>query len=534
VGARAFGRRREVAVRVAIGASRQRIVHQFLLEGVLLAGFGAAAGLVLAWAMLNLGAVLLPESDVFFQTAMAPGAPRTSGAAGLTRIGAAMIGLDGTTLLFTSAVACITALLVSLVPALQASMLRPVDALKAGGNAVTARGLHAVGARAALVTAQIALALVLLTGAGLMVKSAARLQAAEIGVTSDRVVTVRIDLPRPSYTEATGSTFLTQLVDRVRAVAGVESVGLGTCAPVSGGCSGTSIWFPPKPRAGVGNDPIVGIYWVTPDYFRVLGIQVVRGRNFTDDDRAGRPRVALVNEVAARTFWPGDSPLGKVVGLGQGGFHEGAEVVGVVSNVRYHSIETAAVPDVYVPLAQSYPSRTRLFVRSQLDTRTLVTTITREVRALDPNLPLSEIKTMNDRVGDAMWRTRVSAWLLSAFAGLALLLTAIGIFGVMAQTVNQRTAEIGIRMALGAQRRDVISLVLARAAAMTAAGLVVGVACALALTRLIGALLYGVESNDPWTFGSVALLLGLVALAACYVPARRATRVDAVVALRAE
>jgi predicted permease len=249
----------------------------------------------------------------------------------------------------------------------------------------------------------------------------------------------------------------------------------------------------------------------------------------------GQPKVVLVNEAAARAFWPGQNPLGAKIGVGQGGFHEGgAEVVGVVTNVRYRAIETEATPDVYVPLAQSYQARMRLVVRSQLDTQSAVSAIRREVRALDPNLPLSEVKTMEERVGDAMWRTRVGAWLLSAFAALALVLTAIGIFGVMAQTVTQRTSEIGIRMALGAQRRDVLTLVLGSAARVTLVGLVVGIAAALALTRVVAALLYDVQPHDPVTYVSVAVLLAFVALAACYIPARRATRVDAVVALRTE
>jgi putative ABC transport system permease protein len=534
VGARAVARRREVAVRVAIGASRDRIVRQFLTEGVVLAGFGAAAGLLLAWLLLNAAASLLPESDVFFRTAMAPGAPRTAGAAGLTRIGAAMIGLDAVTLLFTCTVAIVTSVLVSLMPAVQASSRKPVEALQGGGGAATMRGFHALGVRAALVTAQIALALVLLAGAGLMVRSAARLHGTSIGVAPDRVISVRLDLPAAAYTPETGPSFFTQLVERVRAEPGVESAGMASCPPVSGSCNGTILWFPPAEPLPGGRDPLVGIHWATPDYFPTLGIQVLRGRNFTDRDRAGQPRVALVNEAAARAIWPGGTAIGKVIAVGQGGFDKGAEVVGVVSNVRYRTIETAATPDVYVPLAQSYRSRMRLFVRSRLDTRSLVTTIAREVRALDPNLPLSEVKTMEERMGDAMWRTRVSAWLLSAFGALALLLTAIGVFGVMAQTVMQRTAEIGIRIALGAQRRDVLVLLLGRAVLVMGAGLALGVGCALGLTRLIATLLYDVAPNDPVTIGSVSLVLMLVAVAACYVPARRAARLDPLIALRHE
>ena len=446
-----------------------------------------------------------------------------------------MIGLDARTLTFTAAVASITALLVSLVPALQASVLRPIDALKGGGTNATERGLHAFGSRTALVTAQIALALILMAGAGLMIRSASRLYATDIGVNPDRVLTVRLDLPGATYTSDTGHSFLTQLANRIRLVPGIESVGLGNCAPVSGGCNSTSLWFPDTPRNGAGNDPLVGIYWASPEYFPTLGIRLLAGRLFTAHDRAGQPQVALVSEAAAREHWPNDTPIGKRIFVGQGGFHTtGAEVIGIVSNVRYRAVDAPPRADVYIPVSQSYTSRIRLFIRSSLDTSSVVRSVTREVRSLDPNLPLSDIKSMEDWVGDAMWRTRVGMWLLSAFAGLALLLTAIGIFGVMAQTVLQRTPEIGLRMALGAQRRDVLSLVLRRAVILTAAGLAIGIGSALTLTRVMSTLLYDVPPHDPMTFGGVALLLGLVALAACYVPARRATRVDAVVALRSE
>jgi putative ABC transport system permease protein len=531
--AKTIARRREVAIRAALGASRGRIGWQFLVESVVLAGFGAIGGVAVAVLLLSAAAMLLPDSDVFFRTSVAPGAPRIAGAAGLTRIGASMIGLDGMTLLFTCAVAFVTAGLVALVPASQASSLRPIDALKAAGTAGAARGRHGFGVRATLVMTQIALALVLLAGAGLMVRSAASLQKTTIGINPAGVLTVRVDLPMATYTPEKGRAFYEQLVGRVGAVPGVDSVSLMNCPPVSGGCNGTSILFG-RSSNFTNADPLVGIHWVTPDYFTTVGIPLVKGRNFTDRDRIGQPKVVLVNEAAARAFWPNDTPIGKTVAVGQGGFHDGAEVIGIVANVRYRAIETAATPDVYVPLMQSYQSRMRLFVRSRLDVPSLVTAISGAVRGLDPTLPLSEVKTMDARLGDAMWRTRVGAWLLSGFAGLALLLTAIGIFGVMSQAVSQRTTEIGVRMALGAQARDVLSLMLGRAALVTLAGIILGIGSALALTRLIGALLYGVEANDPLTFVAVAFVLGLVALAACYLPARRATQVDAVVALRSE
>ena len=532
--ARAIGRRREVAIRTAIGATRLRIARQFGVESLLLAVCGGICGLVVASALLATAHVLLPDPDIFFRTSIAPGVPRITGAAGLTRIGASMIGLDVTTLLFTCVVTVMTAGLVSLLPALHASSLRPSDALKTGTTGAGTRGFRGFGPRAALVATQIALALVLLTGAGLMIKSAARLHGTGIGVDAEDVLTVRVDLPRSTYTPEKGMNFYRQLVERTRAVPGVESVGLANCPPVSGGCNGTIIGFTPGKHRYTGKEPGVGIHWASPDYFSTLGIRLVRGRLFTDADRVGQPKVVLVNEAAARAFWPNTDPIGKSVTLGQGGFESGAEVIGIVANVRYRAIEIAATPDAYLPLAQSYQARMRLFVRSRIDSQHLVTGILREARALDPNLPLSELKTLDERVGDAMWRTRVSAWLLSAFAGLALLLTTIGVFGVFSQSVAQRTSEIGVRMALGAQTRDVLGLVLGRALVVTAAGLAIGLAAAFALTRLLTAFLYDVRPGDPATFVTVAVLLGGVALAACYLPARRATRIDAVSALRTE
>jgi putative ABC transport system permease protein len=292
------------------------------------------------------------------------------------------------------------------------------------------------------------------------------------------------------------------------------------------------MWFPPARHSDA--SPVVGIHWATPGYFDTLRIRLLQGRFFGEADRAGQPKVAIVNEAAARTFWPKGNAIGQKIAVGQGGFGEGAEIVGVVADVRYRAIESAAGPQVYVPLAQSYKSGMRLFVRSSLDAANLVPAIGREIHALDPNLPVIGVKTMEGYVRDAMWRTRVATWLLSAFAGVALLLTAIGVFGVMAQTVAQRTPEFGLRMALGAQRRDVLSLVLRRGALITGAGLAAGAFAALATTRVIGALLYDVSPNDPMTFAAVVVGLALVSLAACYVPALRATRVDAIVALRSE
>jgi predicted permease len=528
--AKAIARSREVAIRVALGAGRARVTRQFLVESLMLAGAGALAGLLVAVLVLSVAASLLPDSSVFFRTAINPGTQRIAGAAGLTRVGASMIGLDAMTLAFTAGLTLLTTILVSILPAFHASALRPLPVLKAAGGAVSPRGFGRLGARALLVGAEIAMALVLLAGAGLMIKSASRLQATSIGVDPTNVVSGLLDLPAARYDDQTGLIFQEALLDRVRAIPGVASAGWGFCMPVSGGCNGTMMWFPPQeePRR------FVGIAWATAGYFDALRIPVVQGRNFTDHDRVGQPKVALVNETAARTYWPGESAVGKHIAVGQGGFQDGAEVVGVVGDVRYRTLESAPAPDVFLPLAQSSRRNMQIVVRGHAGGRGLTAAIAREVRGLDPNLPLLSVKTMDERIGDAMWRTRVAMWLLSAFAGLALLLTAVGIFGVMSQAVAHRTAEIGIRLALGAQRRDVVALVVGSAAMVTLAGLAVGIAAALGVARVLQALLHGVTPSDPSTLVAVALLLGAVSLAACYVPVRRAIRVDAVRALRSE
>ena len=530
--ARAMGRRREIAVRLAIGASRGQIVRQFVLEGVLVATVGTAAGLFVAVMLLGAASSLLPDSDAFFRMTSSAGGARTAGAQGLTLVGAGMIGLDVTTMVVACGTALLVAALISALPALQATRVRAADTLKAAGRSSGAGRLGGFGGRALLVTAQISIALVLLTGAGLMMKSADRLRDTAIGVNAEGVLTARFDLPGSSYPTDRRAAFFTDLLERLRSVPGVVSVGLANCPPVSGGCSSTVAGFERGRHRVTPDSPSVGVHWASPGYFPTVGIRLVQGRLFTDEDRAGRPKVVVVNEAAARAFWPAADPLGKTLTLGQGGFEDGAEVIGVVSDVRYSAIETAAVPDAYLPILQSPPSRVRLFVQGTGRPEALVPAVRKEVAALDPNLPLSEIRTVAQRIADAMWRTRLAAWLLSAFAGLALLLTAIGVFGVMAQLVAQETPHIGIRMALGAQRRQVLSIVLGRVAVVTIAGIGVGLVLALTMTRVVGALLYGVEATDPPTFALVSAVIAVVAIGASAIPARRAARIDPVVALR--
>jgi predicted permease len=274
--------------------------------------------------------------------------------------------------------------------------------------------------------------------------------------------------------------------------------------------------------------------WASPRYFDALGIRLVRGRAFTDRDRVGQPRVVVVNEAAARAFWKGEDPIGRRIGVGQGGFGDGAEVVGVVADVRYGAVETSVAPDVYLPLLQSMRFGGYLFVKSGAPAEALVAAIRREVQALDPDLPLTNIRMMTERIGESTWRTRVSAWLLGVFSALALLLAAMGVYGVMSQAVAQRTREIGVRMALGADRGTILRLIIGRVLTTALLGIALGVALAVPAMRQLTTLLYQVQPGDPVVLGTLAVLLLAVGLLAGYVPATRATRVDPLTTLRAE
>ncbi len=522
--ARAATRQREVAIRLAIGATRARLVRQFLTESLILAGAGAIAGLAVAYGAIRLAGALLPEAGIVLR----------SQTFGLTRVGMSLIDLDLTTLLFTATVAAGTAVLFGLLPAWQASRSDIVTTMKASGSGSIARGVRGLSGRNLLIVGETAMALVLLVAAGLMLQSVNNLQRTALGFEPDGLVTFPLSLPRTQYDEARSTRFFLDLLDRVAALPGVESTAFGLCAPVSGGCNGTRATFPGKPPAAPGQEPTIGIHWATPDLFKTMGVQLVRGRAFTDHDRGGQPKVVVINETAARTLFAGEDPIGQKIGLGQGGFHDGAEVVGIVRDVRYRAVEQVATADAYIPLLQSWRASGILFVRSRLDPAALIPAVRAEIRTLDRDLPVTNVKTMGTRFGDATWRTRLSADLLGLFAGLALLLAAIGLYGVMAQSVEQRTREIGVRMALGAERRNIFALVITRAFAISAVGIAVGVGLSLVSMRFLDALLYQVTPNDPITLGVLAAGLLAVCLLASYVPARRATRVDPWTSLRAD
>ena len=521
---RALGRQREVAIRLALGASRFRVISQFMTESGVLAVGGAAVGLLVAYAAVSAAAALLPDLRMVL--------PRGQ-TAGLTRIGLGRLGLDLTTLTFTWSVAAAAMLLFGLLPAWRATRGDLSTTIKAGSPG-TGQGSRGLSGRNLLVVGEMALALVLLTASGLMLKSVARLYATELGFRPDSLLSVRMALPAPQYNAARATQYFEQLLGRLETRSQLQSIAYASCAPLSGPCNMTSASFPDKPAAPRGTVPPVGVVWISPNYFDALGIRLVRGRAFSEHDRVGQPKVVVINETAAKLFWPHEDPIGKRVGLGQGGFQDGAEVVGVAADVRYAAVEASVSPDVYLPLLQSRRTWGVIFVRSGAPAASVVAAVRADVRSLDPDLPLTDIKMMDERFKDATWRTRMSAWLLGVFAGLALLLAALGTYGVMSQGVEQRRSEIGVRMALGAARRDILRLIIGRVLLISTAGILLGLALAVPSMKLLTALLYQVDPRDPWVFTVLAVVLLTVTLLAGYIPARRATRVDPLATLRAE
>jgi putative ABC transport system permease protein len=517
--ARGAARRREIAVRLAIGAVRGRLIRQFLTESATLATLGAMASLPIGW----IGVRVLAAAN--------PGAtgPQTFGRlSGLTLLGLGSIQMNWRVLAFTVAVTVVTGVLFGLLPAIEGARAEIAGALKNGD----ARVSGAI-ARNVLVVSELALAMVLLAGAGLMLKSVERLLAAGIGVNPEHLLTVRLEPPQRPGGDSTA--FFAEMERRAAALPGVISAGLDNCAPVSGGCNGTLIGFPDRPAAAPSAQPSVGVVWASPSYLQTMKIPLLRGRWFTPDDRVGSPKVMVVNEAAARTFWPGEDPVGRRATAGQGGYGgDGAEVIGVVGDVRYLQADEPPRSDVYVPYLQSPRAGMLLYIRATGDPAALIGAVRREVRTLNRDLPLFDIQTMNARIAGATSKPRFSAILLAVFAGIALCLAAIGIYGVMSYLVTQRTREIGIRMALGARRGDVLSLVVRRGAVLAALGIAIGTAGALAASRTLTSLLYEIQPGDPATYVEIAAVLAAVALAACYLPARRASMVDPAGALRAD
>jgi putative ABC transport system permease protein len=510
--ARADSRRKEMAMRIALGAGRFRLVRQMLTESALLSVAGGAAGLLVAkWGVDLLTSFKSGSMGGFWEIY-------------ILTLRLYSIGLDWQALLFNLLISLGAGLLFGLAPAFVASRSDVNATLKTGGSgAMGSSRSRRLSLRSVLVVVEVALAVVLLAGAGLMIRSLARLQSVNRGFDPAGVTTFRV-FARPD--------FMNQLRERVAALPGVEMASLSWTAPLSDGSSTSvmNIQGRPKPEDATGS--IVNQYPVSPEYFPAYRIQIKRGRGLTNDDRAGSKPVAVISETAASKFWPGEDPVGKLINFE---FHkEWLEIVGVVADVKNHRLEAPASADVYIALTQYDDTPRVLSVRGTIDKAALTAAVKREISALDRNVPLTAIKTMDEKFSEATAGARYNALLLGLFAALALVMSQMGIYGVMSYAVSARTHEIGIRMALGAERRAVLRLIVGQGMKLAAAGLAIGLIAAVAATRLIKTLLFDVDANDPMTLCSVALLLAIVALLACWIPARRATKVDPLIALKYE
>ncbi len=520
--ARSADRRREIAVRLALGAKRVRLVRQLLTEAIVLGLLGGLLGIALgAIGVRGLAAIAAHTTGVLGRQA-----------SGLTAVSLAAIHIDGGVLLFTLLASIATGLLFGLAPALQATHTNLSVDLKGGGaSTIGFAGVRGFTGRSILVSTEIAVAFVLLVASGLMLKSLSRLLDTRAGVDPRNLMTLRISLP-DTYTDR--NAFWDQLLARVSTLPGVQSAALTDCPPLSGGCNGTVVWIRDRPPVPEGTEPGIGVHWVTPEYFNTARLRVVRGRNFQASDRKDAPKVIIINEAAAQKFFPGENPIGRRIGVGQGGFSEGAEVIGVVANQRFRTLEAPPEPDAYIAYAQSPRPRAMVFLRTTVPPADVLSGVRRELQRMDPNLPIYNALTMEERVGNATARTRITSILLTLFAGVALVLSLVGIYGVVAYAVTQRTREIGLRIALGADRSAVAGLVLRYGTTMVGIGLGVGLLAAFAATRVLRSLLYEVQPTDPVTFAVLTVLTGLVALAGTAAPAWRATRVDPLVALKSE
>ncbi|MCG3161664.1 MAG: hypothetical protein JMDDDDMK_02861 [Acidobacteria bacterium] len=506
--ARAAERRREIAVRLALGASRFRLVRQLLTESVLLAVMGAALGFLPALWLVNLANAIKAPVNV----------PLTVN-----------IQIDHRVFIFTCLLSLVTGALFGLVPALQATRTDLIPALK---DEVAFSGQRRAWLKNSLIVLQVALSLALLVGGGLMMRALERAQTIKLGYDSQRAIEVSFDLRLQGYASAQGKEFQKRLLERVRAMPGAESAGIADMVPVDLHFSRSQVFIEGQPAPRATRAPVAMHNRVSPGYFQAMGARLLQGRDFTEQDDEQSPRVAIVNETFARHFFPGEDPVGKRFSLGRPESPL-AQIVGVVEDGKYAGLNEDPRPYVARPVWQSDAGPTSVIVRSAGDLATLAAAVRRETQKLDPHLPVATA-TLVEKLSLPMLPARIAAAALGGFGLLALTLAAIGIYGVMSYSVTQRTREIGVRMALGAQKADVLKLIVGQGMTLTLIGVAIGLGAALALTRLMKSLLFGVSATDPLTFAAVALLLTFITLLACYLPARKATRVDPLVALRHE
>jgi predicted permease len=516
--AKAAARRREVAIRLAIGASRSRIVRQLLTESVVLALIGGVFGVVLAVVVLALFQAVPPPAGAL-PIVLEP-------------------ELDRRVLLFSLLLSMVTGVVFGVAPAWQASGPALIPSLKddafAGGGRRRRFNL-----KTGLVIAEVALAVVLLIAAGLFVRSLRAIRSIDPGLAISELVTGQMNINLLRYTKAQGREFYAQLVDRVEQIPGVTSASLTRIPPLTRSARVTAIRIEGRPD-GAADRVVMGenaafASVVAPRYFETLGVPLIGGRDFVAQDLEDHPLVAIVNETFVRKFFPGEAPLGKRFNTGfRNAAGEWTEIVGIARDSKYSTLSEQPAPVVYMPLSQRHESGMTLFVRSTLPPRALIPHIRREIQQLEPNLPLPDIQSMEQLVGTQLYLERMGANLLAVFGGIALVLASLGVYGVLAFSISRRQHELGVRMAIGADRRTIFALVLREGLVLVAIGLAIGLVASANVTQLIAGFLFGVGALDAVTFLSVPAILAAVALVACYLPARRATRVDPAVALRNE
>jgi predicted permease len=517
--ARAVGRRREIAIRQALGASRLRLIRQLMTESVLLALTGGAAGLLVsAWA-----------SNLLFRFNPLPTFPLHVD-----------LSIDMRVLAFSLLVSLATGVVLGLVPAFQGSGVDLVTTLKDEAGSL-AGGTRKSRLRSLFIVVQVALSLVLLVGAGLLVRSLARMQAVNPGFNPANMLAMDFDLDLKGMSAEQGTRFYQAMLERIEAVPGVTGVALANRAPLDISTPTTGVQlegFEPPP----GKPSLqISFYRVSPKYFQTLSIPLMRGRDFSRQDSEGAAPVVIINETMASRFWPGEDPTGKQLRLAPEKTRDGREmkartleIIGVARDSKYRSLSEEATPHIYLPFYQDYEAGMTLLVRTSGDPKLMFATVRRELQALDKDPQGFFARTMFEHMEVSLAPGRIAATLFALFGGLALVLASVGIYGVISYSVTQRTHEIGIRMALGAQVRDILGLIIGQGMLLTLIGIGLGLIASFALTRFLSNLLFGVSATDPLTFITVAAVLAAVALLACYVPARRAIKVDPMEALRYE
>jgi putative ABC transport system permease protein len=512
--ARASARQRELAVRRALGASGLRIARQALTESVLLSLLGGACGVLLAAWCTSILPLILPR-----QVTQLPVRELQS------------IPIDVRVLGFALLISVFTGILFGLAPAIHAIREGVSDSLKEGGRG-PATGRNRL--RQVLVSAEVGLALVVLCGAGLMIESVAQLLGVELGFNPKNVLTMSMTLPQEDLYNGPPSVprFCEELTERVAAIPGVNDVGAVAHLPLEGG-AGRGFVVEGRPDPGPGDRPGADYSVACPGYFRTMGVRILRGREFTNQDKVNAPGVIVIDQAMAERFWPGEDPIGRAIDLGGPGGTR-LTVVGEVADMRHRALDEAMHPQFFRPYTQAAWPWMSIVTRTQGRPESYAPAVKKAIAEVEPDRPVSEVGTMEEIVQDALGPRRFPTILLASFALLALVLSAVGIVGVVGYSVAQRTQEIGIRMALGARPRDVLALVLRGSMTWVFAGIALGIAGSLSLTRMLGILLYGIRPSNPEVLGTAALLLAVVALVASYIPARRAAKVDPMVALRYE